>query len=122
MPTFNGDSIFGETNSIVTKTTDVAVQQTSYAGINGVEVKPLGTRGRVSVAVGTQVAFDPGGLLALELLAMNYNDGRTYTLVDNFGAIWFNVRLTSYEPQGRVLQDADGFFVRDYVATFQHAL
>jgi len=88
-----------------------------------VESLDQGLRGRFTTVSGRLIADTPADLGAMEQAFRSYNDGLTGTLVDNFGVAWDEVKLESYEPQGRVLCLAhNGAATRSYVARFQHLI
>ena len=120
MASFGGISIFG--SAVVMATADVPreSQTNSFFGINGLETLDGGFRGRVTRVRGVLHGPSALGLAGAENSFRASHDGVTRTLVDNLGMVWGNVRLTSFQPLGRVRQSPDGTYFRAYQAQFLH--
>ena len=121
MPSLDGYAIFGTAVSMVTADNPRAQQQNAYPGLSGVESLDQGLRGRYTTVTGRLVAADPTNLALAENAFRDFNDGLTHVLIDNFGAVWPDVKLESFEPQGRVQRMAwSGYCTRRYTARFLH--
>jgi hypothetical protein len=120
MPSFGGSAIFGRGVTIVTGDLIQQRQTNEFPGLNGIESLTMGSRGLMTQVKGTLFAANSALLSTAEAIFRSYRDGNAYQFVDNYGATWNNVVLDSYEPQGRVSQTPDGFYLRSYIARFQH--
>ena len=120
MPNFGGMTIFGSAVSMATSDIARQSQVNSFFGINGLETLDGGFRGRVTRVRGVLSGTSALGLAGAENLFRSYNDGMTRTLVDNLGMVWTNVRLTAFQPHGRIRQSPNGTFFRAYQAQFLH--
>lgn len=120
MANYGGNAIFG--SAVVMTTADIQRQSqvNSFFGINGLETLDGGFRGRVTKVRGVLYGTSALGLASAENSFRSYHDGATRTLVDSLGMIWTNVRLTSFQPLGRVRQSPNGTFFRAYQAQFLH--
>lgn len=125
MATYDGANIFGEC-TIRTQPNPVAVQTNAYPGVDGLEEIRMGTRGRVSVVEGWLVGATTSDLNSAEIaIRAKVVEADAKTFVDNYGNSWPNVRVASYEPQGRVMACAAASlggagYCRAYVATLLH--
>lgn len=120
MPNYGGIQIFGAAVSMATADHARQSQVNSFFGINGLETLDGGFRGRVTKVRGVLHGPSALGLASAENLFRSFNDGVTRILVDNLGMIWTNVRLTGFQPHGRVRQSPDGTYFRAYQAQFLH--
>jgi hypothetical protein len=120
MASYNGVGIFGASVSMTTADNPRETQVNSFFGINGLETLDGGFRGRTTKVHGVLYGQSAILLSAAEGLFRSYNDGLARALVDNLGTAWVNVRLLSFQPQGRVRQAADGTYFRAYQAQFFH--
>jgi hypothetical protein len=117
---FDGQNIFGASVSCVTADNPRAAQDNAYPGLSGIESLDQGLRGRFTTVTGILYGPGVGGLAAAEATVRNYNDGYAYTFVDNSGTAWAQVKLESFEPQGRVRQTAGYLCVRPYTIRLRH--
>ncbi len=120
MASYGGVAIFGAAVSMTTSDNPRETQVNSFFGINGLETLDGGFRGRITKVHGVLFGQSSFLLASAEGLFRSYNDGIARTLVDNLGTVWPNVRLLTFQPQGRVRQSADGTFFRAYQAQFLH--
>ena len=120
MASYGGISIFGSAVAMATADIPRESQVNSFFGVNGLETLDGGFRGRVTRVRGVLYGTSPLGLATAENSFRACHDGVTRTLVDNLGMIWTNVRLTSFQPLGRVRQSPDGTHFRAYQAQFLH--
>lgn len=121
MASFNGQTIFGVAVTMETVDNPRSVQTNSYPGLNGTEELDQGKRGRYTVVSGQLVGATPADLNANEMLVRSYDDGLAYVLTDTFGNLWANVKLESFEPQGRVRVFAwSGVYFRPYRIRMKH--
>lgn len=120
--TFNGQSIFGVVFSMATQDNPRAEQRNAFPGVSGVESLDLGRRGRVTTVSGRLGDSTRAGLATAEALFRSYNDGLAYSLYDNGGVLWANVKLDRFAPEGRVQVGLFGgpLYSRKYEATFFH--
>ena len=120
MPNYGGLTIFGSAVAMATADVPRQSQVNSYFGINGLETLDGGFRGRLTKVRGVLHGASALDLAAAENLFRSLNDGLTRTLVDNLGLIWLNVRLSTFQPLGRVRQSPNGTYFRAYQAQFFH--
>ena len=120
MPLFGVTNIFGTAVSMSTVDNPREKQVNSFFGISGLETLDGGLRGRVTNVSGLLYGASASSLATTESMFRSFNDGITRILVDNLGVTWFNVRLDSFQPQGRVKQSPSGYFFRPYQARFLH--
>ena len=120
MPSFGGGNIFGTAVTMSTADNPREKQVNAFFGVSGLETLDGGLRGRATHVSGLLFGNSPAALSASEAVFRSFNDGIARTLVDNFGAPWSNVRLESFQPQGRVLQSPFGYYFRTYQARFLH--
>ena len=120
MASYGGLAIFGAGVSMTTSDYPRESQVNSFFGINGIEALDGGFRGRLTKAHGVLYGESAVSLGAAEGLFRTYNDGVARTLVDNLGTAWQNVRLLTFQPQGRIRQSTDGTYFRAYHAQFLH--
>jgi hypothetical protein len=95
-------------------------QLNAFFGLSGLESLDGGLRGRVTHVTGLLYGPSAPSLASAEALFRSFNDGIARTLVDTLGAAWPNVRLESFQPQGRVRQSPAGVMFRSYQARFLH--
>lgn len=120
MASYDGVGIFGSAVSMTTSDYPRGAQVNSYFGVNGLESLDGGFRGRITRVQGVLHGQSALLLASAEGLFRSYNDGLARVMVDNLGTAWSNVRLLSFQPQGRVRQSADGTYFRAYQAQFLH--
>lgn len=120
MPSFDGNPIFGVAVTMATVDNPRASQENAFPGLSGVESLDQGLRGRFTLVKGMLIGANPVALGVLEDNFRSFNDGFTYDLVDNFGGVWPNVKLESFEPQGRAMPLIPYGWCRSYVARFHH--
>jgi hypothetical protein len=120
MASFGGVNIFGTAVSIVTADNPREKQINAYFGLSGLESLDGGLRGRVTHITGLLYGNSALLLAAVEAQFRSFNDGIARTLVDTLGTSWPNVRLESFQPQGRVRQSPSGVLFRAYQARFLH--
>ena len=121
MPYFNGQNIFGYAVSMTTADNPRSAQENAYPGLSGVESLDQGFRGRFTICEGILIGPDRYSVGAQENLFRSYNDGTTYILIDVYGYAWLNVKLDSFEPQGKGLSfSGSGNAMRKYTARFRH--
>lgn len=125
MATYDGENIFHEC-VIRTQPNPVAVQTNAYPGVDGLEEIRLGSRGRTTVVEGMLVGATLDDLNSAEIaFRAKVIEAGAKTFVDNYSNSWPNVRVVSFEPQGRVMTCAGAPLVstgycRAYVATLLH--
>jgi hypothetical protein len=95
-------------------------QLNAFFGLSGLESLDGGLRGRVTHVTGLLYGTSAPLLASAEALFRSFNDGSARTLVDTLGATWPNVRLESFQPQGRVRRSPAGVMFRSYQARFLH--
>lgn len=120
MPSFAGANIFGTSVTMTTCDNPRAKQLNAYFGLSGLESLDGGSRGRTTNVSGLLYGESPAALAAVESQFRALNDGTSHTLVDTLGTVWPNVRLESFEPQGRVRRSPTGILFRAYSARFLH--
>lgn len=118
--TFGGANIFGRSVSSVTSFSPRADQKNEFFGLNGLESLDGGTRGGQTVVTGVLVGPSSGDLADAEETFRGYADGLSRTLVDTAGKSFAEVKLVSFEPQGKVRQAGNGIYLRPYNARFEH--
>lgn len=120
MPSYGGLAIFGSAVTMATVDERRQTQFNTFFGINGLETLDGGLRGRTTRVRGVLSGPSALDLAGAENLFRSLDDGLTRTLVDNLGLVWANVRLTGFQPFGRVRQTPNGTFFRAYQAQFFH--
>ena len=114
----------GPAVQVVTMPAPNELQVNAYPGVNGLEVINHGSRGGTSHAEGWCYGADLTSLAAAEQTWRGMvTAGTVATLVDTLGTSWANVRITLFQPQGRVLPAVflgTGGFVRRYRMEFLH--
>lgn len=95
-------------------------QRIATSGSNGTGSLDLGGRGRQTQVQGFLYGTLAADLNMAEVTFESYIDGQLYILVDQFSNAWPNVKLVSFEPQGKVNYDAKWGYCRPYTATFAH--
>lgn len=120
MASYGGAVIFGTSVSMVTADNPREKQLNSFFGLSGLEALDGGFRGRVTFATGLLYGASAASLAAAESQFRSFNDGVTRPLVDTLGTTWLNVRMDSFQPQGRVRQSPAGILFRAYKARFLH--
>jgi len=120
MASFGGVNVFGTAVSMVTADNLREKQLNGYFGLSGLESLDGGLRGRTTHVKGLLYGPSAVALGAAESLVRTYNDGVARLLVDTLGGVWPNVRLESFQPQGRVRQSPSGVMFRAYTARFLH--
>jgi hypothetical protein len=91
MATLDGSAIFGLATHFTENPVENEHQINQFFGINGLQSLFGGQRGRTIHVTGVLVASSPAGLTAARNIIMNFADGLTHTLVDNFGDVYVNV-------------------------------
>jgi hypothetical protein len=122
MATFDGVNMFGVAVTVETAENPRATQENAYAGVSGIQSLDLGGRGRQTSIKGRLRGATPGALGDAENFVRSYNDGRTYTFVDNFGTTWLYVKLVRFQPSGRVAADPMGTYSRRYEVLLHHLI
>lgn len=118
---FNAVNIFGAELQMQTVDNPRAQQINAFPGLSGLESLDQGLRGRYTNCTGRLVAASVAGLAYLEEFFRSYNDGVAYVLVDTRGVTWLNVKLESFEPQGKIrIHGGTGYVSRPYAARFMH--
>ena len=120
MASFGNVNLFGIAVTMSTADHPREKQINSYFGLSGLETLDGGSRGRVTSVGGVLAGASPLALAQAEATFRTYSDGLTRNLVDSLGTTWSNVRLESFQPQGRVRQSPQGIFFRSYRAHFLH--
>ena len=120
MASFGGANLFGTSISMSTADNPREKQLNAYFGLSGLESLDGGSRGRVTHVTGLLYGNSPTALAAAESLFRSFNDGVARLLVDTLGVIWPNVRLDSFQPQGRIRQSPGGMLFRTYRSRFLH--
>ena len=120
MAFYGGVNLFGTAVTMSTADHPRERQINSFFGLSGLETLDGGSRGRVTEVAGLLFGPSPGALGAAESTFRSYADGQTRALVDSLGTSWSNVRLESFQPQGRVRQSPQGVYFRSYRARFLH--
>ena len=121
--TVNGVDIFGLIVSMNTGDDRRELQRNSYFGLSGVETVNGGGRGRITEVVGVFIADNFDDCVAMVEAFRGYRNGVNYTLIDNAGVTWGQVRLEAFNPAGRYNTDGvTGQVLKNYAATFEHAI
>jgi uncharacterized membrane protein len=120
MPSFNGSLIFGVAVKMATQDNPRIAQLNAFFGLSGLESLDGGLQGRYTSAAGILAGGSIADLGAAEAAFRSYNDGNAYVLVDSYGFVWPQVKLESFEPQGRILTLAGQGYIRYYSARFLH--
>jgi hypothetical protein len=120
MASFGGTNIFGSAVSMTTSDNPREKQLNAFFGLSGLESLDGGLRGRVTQVTGLLFGESPAALAGVEAIFRSFNDGITRPLVDTLGIGWPNVRLESFQPQGRIRQSPGGILFRAYKARFLH--
>lgn len=121
IPTYNGVAIFqtwGQV-SITVAENPRDEQRDAFFGVNGMERKDGGSRGRVARVRGRLRGDGYAGLAVAESLFRSYRDGIPRVLVDTLGLAWPWMKLIRFEPQGEAMLGADGWCSREYAAEFE---
>lgn len=119
MPTFNGIDIFGRSVQMRTADNPRADQRSGFFGVQGLESLDGGHRGRITGVEGVLFGADLAALNLAEAQFRSFLDPFAYTLVDTRGRTWLAVKLTSFEPTDRPLEDSSGLYL-PYRAQFLH--
>jgi hypothetical protein len=120
MASFGGTNIFGTAVSMTTVDNPREKQLNAFFGLSGLESLDGGSRGRVTHVTGLLFGGSPAFLANVEVRFRSFNDGITRPLVDTLGITWPNVRLESFQPEGRIRQSPGGMLFRSYKARFLH--
>lgn len=120
MASFGGTIIFGTAITMSTVDNPREKQLNAFFGLSGLESLDGGSRGRVTHVSGLLFGNSPLLLAGAESLFRSFNDGAVHPLVDTLGVAWSNVRLESFQPQGRIRQSPGGVLFRAYTARFLH--
>ncbi len=120
MPSFGGDAIFGAASHIATSDNERSTQTNAFFGLQGIEELDGGFRGRVTQATGLLYAGTPAALANIMNVFRSYQDGAYYTLVDNDGTTWLNVRLRGLQFNPAGIAHSQLGYVRAYQAIFHH--
>lgn len=120
MPSYNGSAIFGNAVEMESPINPTADQMNAFFGVSGLESLYGGQRGRVTLAKGLLVGDSLSGLVSNIQLFESYYDGIARVLVTTDGVAYNNVKLESFSPKGRYMQDFSGFWFRRYEARFFH--
>lgn len=117
-PTYDGNDL-GPFCYTTTDPEPNELQFTTYAGVNGMTSKNLGSRGNKTAIDGAMVG-DVATLIALEaaMVALKKN-AASATLTDALGRSWSNVLLTAFITR-EILPHPVYTFIRDYHAEFTH--
>jgi hypothetical protein len=119
MALFNGQNIFNACY-MATQDQERESQNNSFFGINGTESLDGGFRYTATTVTGMHVADDEFALAVIQNTFRSYKDGLAYTLVDNIGVIWYNVKLMRFSPQPPIRRDSLGRCLQGYTAEFMH--
>jgi hypothetical protein len=111
MATYAGIDIFGFSVSMVHVLNPTAEQLNAFFGLNGQQALWGGMRGRAFEVDGVLFGVSVAALNNAEALYHSYIDGRARVLVDTRGRSWSDVLVKQFQPQGRVRQDARGFYL-----------
>ena len=121
LASFNGQPIFGASVSCLGPAINPRrSQENYYPGVLGVESLDMGDQGAFTTVSGRLYGSTPFALNAARLFFLSFYDGNAYVLVDNLGAVWPNVKLVSFEPEGRGEPDPDLGYSFRYTARFFH--
>jgi hypothetical protein len=120
-PTFNGVAIFGRSPTVISIKEPSAEQLNHFFGLHGVERIGGGNVGRITRVTGVLYGSTSVNLLAARLLITSYDDDNAYTLIDTLGQSWPHVVMRQFDPNGRILVDSRGYYIR-YTATFRHLI
>lgn len=112
-PTYGGAAIFGYSVTITHTLNATAEQLNAFFGLSGTQSLFGGLRGRVFQVKGVLFGQDMATLNAAEATYLSFIDGVARDLVDTRGRTWPSVLVKALvpPPQGRVLQDARGFYL-----------
>jgi hypothetical protein len=93
-------------------------QRVTFAGVDGVLDKPLGTQGGRVLVRGVLEGWPIANLLFLESYWYGYQrDGGAYTLIDSAGRSWGQAVLVQYRPTSETYFDGYSY-CRDFEADF----
>lgn len=121
-PSYGGSAIFGLEPVIVVQENPRAQQIDGFFGVNGVERKDGGARGRVALARGRLRGLGEAAL-AGQLAAWHaFNDGFPRALVDTLGRSWPGMKLVRFNEDGEAMAEPGGWYSRQYQAEFESAL
>lgn len=90
-PMLNGSYIFGIACHVQHIPHPIAIQKSTYFGINGVTSLMGGSRGRTFRIEGVLVGVTLADVIAAEGILLSYADGITRTFTDTQGRSWPNV-------------------------------
>ena len=121
-PSLDGQPIFGAACQMTTSDNPRGQQENAFPGLNGLESLDLGLRGRFTTCEGRLYgnSNNLSDLAAAQEIFRSFNDGNTHVLVDTLGLTWLNVKLVSFEPQGKAVFSQQLGYSRRYTARFLH--
>jgi len=115
--TFGGEAIFGRgEHRLEAGAWRRAQAEYGFAGLDGLASVDLGRRGRVLKQSGCLSAASVGALTALAERIAAWADGQAYTLVDERGVSYDNVRMDSFRLVGPMRSGAQACC--DYEAVY----
>lgn len=118
MAAYGGAFIFGAAVKCSMVKNPSAEQMNAFFGVNGTQRMFGGSRGRAFFVEGVLFGATMGDLSDAELIILSYEDGIGRAFVDSYGRSWPSVVFRGeYQPQGRILQDARGFY-QEYKVIF----
>lgn len=117
-PTYGGVAVFGDAVRMRYTPVPLALQVTSYFGIDGQQAISGGSRGRTFEVSGVWLADTTEEIRAIEAAFLSYADGIARPLVDTFGASWSNVIFTGEYRTGN-LCFVNGGYCLPYMAIFR---
>lgn len=108
--TYNGEAIFGLAVTMPHVVNPPAEQLNAFFGVSGQQSLFGGMRGRVFEVSGVLFGVTLMELNNAEGLFLSYIDGIARVLVDTRGRAWPSVIVRTFQPNGRVIRDARGFY------------
>lgn len=119
MPSYGGVDIFGYSVQIATADNPRQSQENKFFGLDGIERLDGGLAGRFTTVQGVHFGVSAFALATVQETFRSYNDGLARVLIDSRGVTWPDVVLESFEPQGRIVADYQGYY-QPYRARFRH--
>lgn len=110
MPAYGGIPMFGRSVKCSMQMNPPAEQLNAFFGVNGTQRLFGGLRGRVFLVDGLLLGATIFDLSDAELLILSYNDGIGRVFEDSYGRQWPSTVFRDYQPQGRIMYDARGYY------------
>lgn len=120
-PTFDGNPIFGSSWIVTPIPNENDRMFFSVAGVNGVFSKNMGSRGGRTVIRAMWVGVNPSEVAAAEQILLNYmRSGYVSVFTDLNGAVWPQVFVMSYAPDGDEVQPTSGGWGKSFTCVLFH--